>query len=701
MGVNVNPADLVAVADRYAELSRVARQAPARFVSQVGDVEASHGTMGYPVALGTLAAAAGAQPGLEELAERLSQYSQRFDDSASAYPDEDHTAAMTWRTGPFLEPEDVPGDDGEDEKSEEDRRAEAEHDVHQVLAGEATAEELARVRDGLKLSPAQLDAMTAGDEVQLTPIQMSYVSQMQAQQHGMKLSDLAKVDNQLGETGEYQNLIADSWQLMSNPNVAFDKTELVPGALDNPGDVVKGGFDQLPESVQHTMKPSDLSEIADIVQGGDSALQVNTDLDRSLLVRADDLTTFANRELFLADVSPDARPDRLTPWAYENAAEHVFQAVAPDHHAIHAAMNGAIDGLDNQKLLYNITHTAWPDGGAAAGKLFEWTHDAANSPEHKIAGETAKAVSSYLGDHGRELTHLYSLGAAGPTTLGQLNPELVRGLAHGLNPYVNNIAGTAGGSDDFDPHPDRGKIVSGGELGKAKNVFSVINTDPVAADEFNGAAYAESILHSKHFAEHPHPDHSPAELFDAYTLRGLIDVGIHNSIQSESDNDYENRLNEYQRKHTAYNVGVGILGAIPEAGPELAILGEALEGEIVGPPPRPGPELSMSNFDSTVADREMLSMLRALGNDVDLPEGYVVTTGLDPGASDGWRRLMAGDTTRIIDADEALDNGIEIGKYKETMNRAVCDALGFEFQDSYIYEIYNNLVKNPQLKDPE
>jgi hypothetical protein len=40
---------------------------------------------------------------------------------------------------------------------------------------------------------------------------------------------------------------------MSNPNLAFPKTESRDEALEDPNNIVRGGFDQLPDSVRSTL----------------------------------------------------------------------------------------------------------------------------------------------------------------------------------------------------------------------------------------------------------------------------------------------------------------------------------------------------------------------------------------------------------------------------------------------------------------
>src|SRR5262249_3406124 len=119
---------------------------------------------------------------------------------------------------------------GDRDGDDPDQRKKAEEDVKAALSGDKNA----ATRVQLVLNT--IDADQLAGRKPLTSLQASYLSQMQAQQHGMSVDAL-----QAAEKNGVKGLLADSWQLMSNPNIRFPKTDLVPGALDDPGHVVKGG----------------------------------------------------------------------------------------------------------------------------------------------------------------------------------------------------------------------------------------------------------------------------------------------------------------------------------------------------------------------------------------------------------------------------------------------------------------------------
>ncbi len=258
-------------------------------------------------------------------------------------------------------------------------------------------------------------------KVPLTPEQASVLSQLQAQEHGMSVDALKTAEQRLDAE---KGMIGDSWQLMSNPNLVFPRTPLTVGAKQG-SDTVKGGAEQLPDSVQQTLNApgwmfaDQTHTIADIVKDGNPVLQRNTAIDQGLLHKGAQIMT--------QDWSRNT---------FDPTVEAVFSAAGRDHAAVNWIVNQqGICDQSTQDFLKNITHHAWSDGGEAAGSLFSWTKDA-TGPEAQIAGQTAQAYAAYLGQNSHELLDL-----PGHHTLGQIDPKLTQAFATGLSPYVSNIAG--------------------------------------------------------------------------------------------------------------------------------------------------------------------------------------------------------------------------------------------------------------------
>jgi EspA/EspE family len=168
---------------------------------------------------------------------------------------------------------------------EEEVKKRARDDVKAALDGDKGA--INRVQNVLNTITPQHQA----GQPKLNPEQQAYLSQMQSQQKLRSVEQLEEAANK-GARG----IMSDSWQLMSNPKIEFPKTESVDGALQS-SEMVSGGFNQLPDSVQSTINSpgiqnsENLQKVVDIVKGGnaDGYFQQNTDLDRGLMHKVADM----------------------------------------------------------------------------------------------------------------------------------------------------------------------------------------------------------------------------------------------------------------------------------------------------------------------------------------------------------------------------------------------------------------------------
>ncbi len=530
----------------------------------------------------------------------------------------------------------------------------AEQDVHDALAGDQGA--AGRVNAVLgSITPDQL----AG-KVPLTAEQASVLSQLQAQEHGMSVGALMAAEQRLGAK---RGMIADSWQLMSNPDISFPKTPLTVGAKQG-SDTVKGGVTQLPESVQQALNSPgalfthQMDDIAGIVKDGDKGFQTNTELDRAMIQKA---SVMMDTPIWHADPASQGQDVERDP-VLDPTVSNVLSAVSPDHQVVHDTFTGA----DHDKFLKNITHHYWKDNGQGVGSLFLWTGDPAvvQGPEEGIAADTAHAYSSYIGRNQQELLHL-----PGNHTLGQVNPNLVRDMGHGLGPYVNNIAETSGGLPGFGKPLDQDPL--SGALPVAKGVFSVLSSDNEAAQYFNGQAYAQAVLHEGAFADGPTHSGYNKHLFDAATLRALVDVGAHNGFQANEDNGYHQGVSEYQSKKSAYETGLQGLtaagGFVPGvgriAGPTIGVLGQNLENGILGPAPTAPTENPIQPMSLGMADQEILNAMLGTGHTVTgLPPGYIVYDDDHPNG-------------RIATLEELEPQGVTPGQYSNVIGPALSQSL--------------------------
>ena len=93
IGSTSTPADLNNVSDQYAELQTAAAAISPQAVEEVNRIIASHGAMGYPVAVGVVAGLARRQARLQAQTAQFGVYSARFTEHAATYTTEDAEAA--------------------------------------------------------------------------------------------------------------------------------------------------------------------------------------------------------------------------------------------------------------------------------------------------------------------------------------------------------------------------------------------------------------------------------------------------------------------------------------------------------------------------------------------------------------------------------------------------------------------------------
>ncbi|MDP7701589.1 hypothetical protein [Mycobacterium sp. TY815] len=579
--------------------------------------------------------------------------------------------------------------------------AQAERDVHAALAGDQVA--ASRVN-------AILGSITADQlagKVPLSPEQASVVSQLQAQQHGMSIE---AVQTAVQRLGDQQEMIANSWQLMSNPALTFPRTDLKPDALQGT-DIVRGGFTQLPDCVRQALEApwsqyydlvvgqmlagGDPSKtVADVVKHGRSSFQTNTELDRRMLARA---SAMMDATFGMSSPPPQMRQGAMV---FDPIVADILAAVSPDHQVVHDVLTGPA----HVAFMDNVTRHFWSDHGKAAASLFDWTEHAAHGTEAGIAGETARAYAAYIGASEPGLLHL-----PGNHTVGEVNPDLVRGLAHGLAPYVQNISGT-GGLAEFGVMQDGNR--ESGVMPIAKGIFAVLSTDEKASEYFNGAADREALIAEGAYARQvvngePGTGAYNAHLHDAMTLRGLVDSGIHSALQADTENRHLSAeaaaTAEYNQRKLAYELGAKVLGAgvdrVPVVGPAagvaIGILSTALENDYVGLPPTSSAvtDHQLPHMSIGQADREILNAVIASGRSVEgVPPQYLIEG-------------------RIGSPDELARQHIEVdlGHYDETLNQLLAGLLrqsqanGLEqpfVPDLYMVNRYDAVIQDhdPQKK---
>lgn len=540
-------------------------------------------------------------------------------------------------------------------ESQEDARK----TVEDALAGNHdAADQVKSVLDSIR--PEQV----SGAEP-LTPLQAQVLSQMQAQQHGMSLSELTAAENRLGDDG---TIIGDSWQLMSNPDVLFPKTELSPGALDNPENISAGSFGQLPTSVQAVLSSKgmsqfgEMSQLTNIVKDGSGNLRHGTELDRGMLNKA---TEMMSAETFHGTPMGGRGPATIANDGMPLALD-VLATAGQDHQAVHGIVN---DPNYAERFMRGSLTNEWGDDGKAVSDMFSWTGDPSHGPDAKLAAETASAYGGWVGRLEDELMTM-----EGNQTLGQVNPEAVQGLAYGLAPYIPDIADMSQGTHDGFNTVDADGDIENGSMPIAKGIFSVLSTDSEASDYFNGAA-AREIAQSQLDYANGFKDGLPASennrnLFDSMTVQGLMDSGIHSATNTSDMNDAAKNEAAYNAKKSAVEFGFAGLDAAGVPGMDLASKG--LTEAIIGEAPKAswGDNPDLPNLALSDANRQVLNALADAGVTIDgLPDRFLAP--VDPDNPDGPRRVLS-----FEEYNADVRDRLPISEYNDAVKAAITSTMG-------------------------
>jgi uncharacterized protein YukE len=474
------------------------------------------------------------------------------------------------------------------------RKKDIEDLVRRALDGD---QEAAAQVDGIlgSIEPNQLQGRTDPNNpnatippAPLNPDQAEVISRMQNQMSGMSLDELVATKNKLGDHGD---IIGDSMQVMSDPGVKFPlavddefKDTLPPGLDPNS---ITGSKGALPQSVQDaldaqavnreitdpnqtvptTTYPSgdDLKKVAELIQSGDAEFQQGSELDRTIMDRAVDVLPGAEQENIDRSLNSNEEGDSIV--------QDIFNSAGRDKIVSHDLITAA-----NSDFLDLVARHEWVDNSASVSTLTEWVHNDATSTDRDVAlraGETANALSTYLGQNGDNLLHLThptSIVTDGPITVGQMNPDLIQGWGDALEPYQNSMLGD-GNLPGFHTVPG----VEDSNFSQMKNIFAAIDSDHIAATDFNKAAF-ETILD---YQKHPNNQN----LGNAGGLLGVIDAAASQEASARGMNDYQQQLDTYNMKRAALGLALETTTATLPLGGDMTQ--ELVTKGLLGDPPTP------------------------------------------------------------------------------------------------------------------
>lgn len=537
--------------------------------------------------------------------------------------------------------------------------------VQDALAGDQQA--AAKVDDILdtiqpeQLQPQQTDPNNPGVTIPpkpLSPQQAEVISQMQRQMSPMSLDALVDTKKKLGDHGD---IIGDSMQVMSDPDVKFPLA--VEDAFEGqapPGidiSAINGSQGALPQSVQDALSGApvvreitdpnqtvpvttyptgdDLKKVAELVQSGDQSLQQGSELDSSLMNRAVDVLHGVDQENVDRGLWRNEEGDSIV--------QDIFNSAGRDTVVSHDLITAP-----DSDFLNTVARHDWADDGQSVRTLTDWINDGSKSPDLATqirAGETANSLSQFLSNHGDELlkiNHTTGPFSQSDTTVGQMNPDLVQGWADALDPYQKAMLGD-GSMPGF--HPVEG--VANSNYDEMRNIFAAIDSDPDAAKAFNAKAFEHILDYQK--------THDYNDLANAGALLGVVDSAAVQEATAHGKNDFNAQTDAYEWKKAALGLAMEHhFGKLPAGG---GLMQDLVTKSLIGEVP------TLTSADSNVQTRAVADVMNQtnyqiaqglVGNDQNLGEMQQYMNGT---------RLMTPDEYAAKHPDNMRNYYLDTGEY--------------------------------------
>ncbi|MBJ7291136.1 hypothetical protein [Williamsia sp.] len=443
-----------------------------------------------------------------------------------------------------------------------------------------------------------------------------------------------------------QGDVADTLRILGNPGLSTSN-----------GD--RGGMTQLPDNVQTLLTRSptgsgtttipnkegksdavvptvelkrfdDWRALTNNLGSGDQDLRHGSDVDRGLLKQASEvagkLTPGSDAQMFSTDskISNEDVEVRRTLDAMLNNA-------SGDHQAVHDFVTGSDsmkatisgDGAYNANdHLNGLLQHQWSSDEHGARNVFDWLKDPASvsAPGHEgqLAGETATGLAHHLSSNASDLNHMRDSTGGGLsddyTTLGKVNPELVRSLAGDLSPYLGGLGGIP--ADATVAHG----VTPFGSKGEMSAMFGVLDGDPQSAATINHNA-SNWIEYAAQEAGRD-PSMSAGLGHFSGTLNDVMHDGLNEQISALKANDDYGQATRSNELGTVYDTGAAALGMIPGAGPAVGLLAPGAKLDLLGETPIPGADQADSY---TAALQKLATDGRgdSLARQFSFAEGYI------------------------------------------------------------------------------
>ncbi|GGC74096.1 hypothetical protein IEU95_15925 [Hoyosella rhizosphaerae] len=474
----------------------------------------------------------------------------------------------------------------------------------------------------LALTTAQLDALAAGDPVAVPADQLNYLRNLVEASGKDGILALSAYFDSLGTAdGEASKAaLANAVLTVSHENIGADIT--ADGTVRSPG-----GFDRLPADLREmlTSERGDGLRLASGFDGlGDNLRDHVTDPSSGTPTRSEVREFAAFADLLNASEPTNAPGEQLGTHLLERAADfHALDENAdagvprskafPDSSLYTPIADTFTDiatrNTDSSAAILTGTYSDGTDlanydrdttvatllafGNEPAQGLINWIPGDATSANPTVAqraGEAAYGLAQTLSSNdsgigGNNHNALLNLPGHNNQSIGQINPEMTQTIGETLTPYIPAIG-------QLEDHLTETFGFGSLTHGDAIRVFSVIDSDPEAAANFNGQVFAQiENLQYKQAAQALANPEEP-QLRYAHTIGQLQTYVDHGYIVEGADRGADAQ-ELHDAKTQAYQIASGIAatgaGAIPGIGfpaaaTVIAVTG-VLEQSVVGSVP--------------------------------------------------------------------------------------------------------------------
>ncbi|MBJ7340754.1 EspA/EspE family type VII secretion system effector [Mycolicibacterium sp.] len=562
-----------------------------------------------------------------------------------------------------------------DEEAEKKAAEQAANDFKAVRDGNATPEQVARVREASTLTPEQTASLKEGKPATMDQGQYDYLRGLMQAQDGMSASE---VNESLKQHPELKAAMGDAYQIMGNPNIQTasgdhggitNEPRNIQALLNDDLTYKTQGGGQVPQIPLHQF-----DALNDMLGQGNPELRAGSDVDRAMVNESARISDLVDKGHAVYSDTPDSHGGKGgIPFGIADTHDvnrtlnSMIATGGSDHQAVTDFLTGAndpnsagaqrmsaatFDHFGGKDAFVDLTTHQFGDGQNGVEDMFDWMGKNAYTPglEGFDAAASANATGHLISSNHELFTRLPD-GHGGYDTLGQVNSGLVQTFTENLSPFIGNFDGVQVPGINADAIPGFS------DTKDLSNMFQVLNTDPASADALNRVvasweqhfAYEFGATGDSEFGRH------------AGQLTQAMTGANHSALDAMKTNQDWDAIRAFsdQERHwdTTKEILSGVAGLVPggDVAVQLANVAEpSLKNEILGIQGDPG-NMSDAAWETalTATDENFNHLVDGHVRDFHMAQGYIDA---DPAHASDFRNVeVPGGTTNFVDQNGRLD----------------------------------------------